>query len=220
MTEVMEANEAEIFTDLCIVSFQFISSAGVAEYIPKKKLKGRNPVPWINGPILTLIKKKESMRKNLILSSSSFIKAKFKDLPSKVKRMPREARASFLAGMESQLKCNPKRFWSTLKLKSKHRGISEVITMATGPSGDPADGKNRIKASSPAEIVDLFNRYFMSVFTSDPVTCKLVDEEDAGSIRGPYWAPCCFSYMRTLSLIRLNLAMSLPLLMTLRASSP
>lgn len=72
--------------------------------------------------------------------------------------MLREARDSFLAGMESQLKCNPKRFWSTLKMKSKHRGISEVITMATGPSGDPADGRNRTQASSPAEIVDLFNR--------------------------------------------------------------
>ena len=173
MTEVMEPNEAEIFTDHCIVSFQFTSLAGVADYIPKTKLKGRNPVPWINGPILTLIKKKESMHKNLILSPSSFLKAKFKDLRSKVKRMPREARASFLAGMESQLKCNPKRFWSTLKMKSKHRGISKVITMATGPSGDPADGRNRTQASSPAEIVDLFNRCFVSVFTSDPVTCKI-----------------------------------------------
>ena len=55
-----------------------------------------------------------------------------------------EARDSFLMGMESQLKCNPKRFWSTLKLKSKHRGIPEVISMATGPSGDPAAAGRRI----------------------------------------------------------------------------
>ena len=82
--------------------------------------------------------------------------------------------------MESQLKCNPKHFWSTLKLKSKHRGIPEVISMATGASGDPADDGRRIQSSSPTEIADLFNRYFMSVFTSDPVTCKSVDEEDAG----------------------------------------
>lgn len=54
------------------------------------------------------------------------------------------------------------------------------MTMATGPSGIPADGGSRTQASSPAEIVDLFNRYFVSVFTSDPVTCKLVDEEDTG----------------------------------------
>ena len=52
--------------------------------------------------------------------------------------------------------------------------------MATGPSRDPAADRRRIQASSPTEIVDLFNHYFVSVFTSDPVTCKSVDEEDAG----------------------------------------
>ena len=43
---------------------------------------------------------------------------------------------------------------------------------------------------------------------------------DIGVPQGRYWAPCCFSYVPTLSLIRLNLAMSMPLLMTLRASNP
>ena len=86
----------------------------------------------------------------------------------------------FLAGMESQLKCNPKRFWSTLKRKLKQRGIPEVISMATSPSSDPADDGSRTQASSPAKIADLFNRYFVSVFICGPVTRKLVDEEDAG----------------------------------------
>ena len=30
----------------------------VSEYIPKTKLSGRNPLPWINSSILHLIKKK------------------------------------------------------------------------------------------------------------------------------------------------------------------
>ena len=94
--------------------------------------------------------------------------------------MLREARDSFLSEMELQLKCNLKRFWLTLKLESKHRGIPEVISMATDPSGEPADVGSRIQASSPAEIVELFNRYFVSVFTSDPVTCNSADEEYAG----------------------------------------
>lgn len=119
------------------------------------------------------------MRKKLISSPSSYLKAKFKDLRSEVKRMLREARDSFPSGMELQLKYNPKRFWSTLKLKSKHRGIPEVISMATDPSGEPADVGSRIQASSPAEIVELFNRYFVSVFSSDPVTCNSADEEYA-----------------------------------------
>ena len=69
---------------------------GVADCIAKK---GKNPLPRINGPILTLIKKKEPMRKKLISSPSSYLNAKFKDLRSKVKRMLREARDSFLSGM-------------------------------------------------------------------------------------------------------------------------
>ena len=52
--------------------------------------------------------------------------------------------------------------------------------MATGSSSELADNWSRIQASSPPEIVELFNRYFVSVFTSDPVTHKSVDEEDAG----------------------------------------
>ena len=37
----------------------------VKYHILKRKLKGRNPVPWINGPIMNLIEKKESMHKKL-----------------------------------------------------------------------------------------------------------------------------------------------------------
>ena len=37
----------------------------VKDHILKKKLRGRNPVPWINGPIMNLIEKKESTHKKL-----------------------------------------------------------------------------------------------------------------------------------------------------------
>ena len=39
---------------------------------------------------------------------------------------------------------------------------------------------SRIQASSPTEIVQLFNWYFVSVFTSDPVTCNSADEVYTG----------------------------------------
>lgn len=39
--------------------------ATVSEYIPKRKLSSRNPLPWINSSILHLIKKKESVRRRL-----------------------------------------------------------------------------------------------------------------------------------------------------------
>ena len=58
----------------------------------------------------------------------------------------------------------------------KTSGIPEVISMATDPSGELPNVGSRIQASSHAEIVELFNRYFVSVFKSDPVTCNSADE--------------------------------------------
>ena len=36
--------------------------AAVKNHIPKKNLKGRNPVPWINGPIMNFKKRKSNPR--------------------------------------------------------------------------------------------------------------------------------------------------------------
>ena len=36
--------------------------AAVKDHIPKKKLKGRNPLPWINRPIINLKKKEKEIR--------------------------------------------------------------------------------------------------------------------------------------------------------------
>jgi hypothetical protein len=37
----------------------------VSHYIPMKKIKGRNPAPWVNGTILNAIRKKNSARQKL-----------------------------------------------------------------------------------------------------------------------------------------------------------
>ena len=70
----------------------------VKDHIPKKKLKGRNPGPWIYKwarPIMNLIKKKESTSKKLKQSLSSYLRSKFRDLHFAVKRRIRKAHDSF-----------------------------------------------------------------------------------------------------------------------------
>ena len=54
--------------------------AAMADFIPKKKLKGSNPLPWINGSIINLIKKKDSIRKKLKQRPSSVLSEKFRSL--------------------------------------------------------------------------------------------------------------------------------------------
>ena len=65
--------------------------------------------------------------------------------------------------MESNIQSNPKPFWSVLKVKSKHQNVPGTITMATNDN-------SRVKASTPSEVAELFNQYFVSVFVSDQGT--------------------------------------------------
>ena len=76
--------------------------------------------------------------------------------------------------MESDFRSNPKRSWSILKWKSKHRNVPGVISTA-------AEDGRRISANSSSKIVKLFNQYFALVFTQDADICRpdCVDEVHA-----------------------------------------
>jgi hypothetical protein len=64
----------------------------VSHYIPMRKMKGRNAAPWINGAILTAIRRKESARQKLKSSLNSYpLQQKCKTLRCEVKRMLRES---------------------------------------------------------------------------------------------------------------------------------
>ena len=77
--------------------------AAMADFIPKKKLKGSNPLPWINGSIINLIKKKDSIRKKLKQRPSSVLSEKFRSLRSEIKRRLRECREAFFADMDQTI---------------------------------------------------------------------------------------------------------------------
>ena len=50
----------------------------VRDYIPTKKIQGRNCPPWINGSIIHEIRKKEAVQRKLRSSPSDALLAKFK----------------------------------------------------------------------------------------------------------------------------------------------
>ena len=50
--------------------------AFVKDLVPSKRLKGRNPVPWIESNILNLIKKKNSVRQKLKLHPNAGLREK------------------------------------------------------------------------------------------------------------------------------------------------
>ena len=120
-----------------------------------KRLKGRNPAPWIDGPILNLIKKKNSIRQKLKSSPTSHLREIFKNMRADVKRMLRVSREKFFGSLESDFKSNPKRLWSLLKQKSKSDNIPDLVSMATSTdaAADQVVQSPRTSADNPATLI-------------------------------------------------------------------
>ena len=118
-----------------------------------RKIKGKSSPPWITGPILCMIRKKECLRLKLKSSSSSYLIAKFKQLRSTVKRTISESRARYFESLEQDIQSNPKRFWSAFKLSDKAscsvpQQVSIPSTIKDTVTGKPV----RELVSSPVEI--------------------------------------------------------------------
>ena len=137
----------------------------VSEYVPRKKLKGRNPLPWITGNILNLINKKNTVRRKLKSCPTSYLAQKFKELRTAVRKMLRESREKYFTLLGNNFKQNPKRLWSIVNSKSKSRHIPNIVSSAVN-SGTNEDDPARISADNPSDIADMFNSYFTSAYTS------------------------------------------------------
>lgn len=115
----------------------------VSKFVPKKKIRGRNPLPWINGNILHQIKKKESIRRKLKAKPTLHLQKKYRKMRSKVKRLLRESRENFFSSINDSFANNPKRFWSVMKQKSKTCSV-QIVSLcqhhpAPSSSTDQAD---------------------------------------------------------------------------------
>ena len=86
--------------------------AAVKDFVPSKKLKGRNPVPWIDSNILNLIKKKNSVRQKLKSHPNAGLRDKFKSLRAQVKKLLRENYDHYYYSIDTGFRFNPKRLWS------------------------------------------------------------------------------------------------------------
>ena len=137
------------------------------KYVPRKKIKGRKPLPWITGNILNLIKKKNTVRRKLKSCPTSHLAKKFKELRTAVKKVLRESRENYFTSLRNNFKQNPKRLWSILNNKSKSHNIPNIVSSTLNSinnEGNPV----RLTADNPIDIANIFNRYFTSVYkTSD-----------------------------------------------------
>ena len=116
-----------------------------------------------------MIRKKESVRRKLKHSSSTYLSAKFKQLRSMVKRMISDSRARFFESLEQDIKANPKRFWSVFKLGNKASSVPEQMSVPSS-SKNTATGVTSVRkvvSISSVDIAEAFIQHFASVFSGD-----------------------------------------------------
>ena len=155
----------------------------VSAFMPRKEIKGRNPLPWINSDILHKIKQKDFIRRRLKVNPTGYLKEKYRRLRSEIKKLLRMSRENYYISIDSSFKDNPKWFWSALKQTSKSCSIPDRVSMlSTSPTPSSSTSQrsffnqahstqssqpSRLTATNPNEIADLFNSYFASVFTTE-----------------------------------------------------
>ena len=59
----------------------------VNDFVPSRKIKGRNSPPWLNGKVIHALRQKEAVRRKLQKSPTVSLKTKFKELRANVKKM-------------------------------------------------------------------------------------------------------------------------------------
>ena len=118
----------------------------------------------MNSTILHLIKKKNSLRMRIKRSSSPSdylrLRNQFKSLRSTIKRMLRDSRLEYMNKICANRDYNPKRFWSFFKTRSKVSNIPGKVSTKVNDS-------ERMHANSNTDIANMFNEYFVSIFSSD-----------------------------------------------------
>ena len=117
--------------------------------------KRRNTPLWIDGVVL--LKKNDTCKRKAKRLTCSSLWEKYRELRRRTKSIINEKRKKLFETLPALLKSSSKKFWSVLKSVSKHSNVPNKMTWSHIHSVTTS-------ASNPADILNLFNHYFYSVF--------------------------------------------------------
>jgi hypothetical protein len=139
----------------------------VSTCVPRVKISKRSGPPWFNKTVRHLIKCKNTAWRAFKRRKSKATRAKFNKLRNKLQRAIKTAYNDYLINLGTQVKQNPKTFWTFVKFKSKRASIPNVVTNEFGTFIDDF------------EKSEAFNAYFQSVFSKpDQFTRYTINEND------------------------------------------
>ena len=124
----------------------------VNKYVPKIKLRKRDTPPWIDGEVIHLSNKKETVRKLAKRTNNGNVWARYRKLRNKLKNLITQKHNAFIKESTQSIANNPKRFWSIFRAKIGSPTIPPVVE------------HNEKAYSTREEKANVFNEFFCSVF--------------------------------------------------------
>jgi len=127
----------------------------VLKNVPFMQRRARKKIPWSNQETKRLINVKRRKYKKMKCSESTEDVKEFKKAQQQVKKSVRRARKNYERNLAKNFKNNPKPFYCYISRNSKTKSL-------VGPlkCGDQV-------TQSDAEVCDVLNNFFTSVFTKD-----------------------------------------------------
>ena len=169
-----EFSTSDINDDWMVWRDTFLATAD--KCVPKRTIKGRYNPPWLTGEILSLLKKKETLRRRIKRTHSKSLQMKFKNIRSLSKKIIKESREKFFESLSVSMTSNPKLFWSFFKTSTKSSRIPQHVSIPTNDAEIP-----RLFSSTSKQAADMFNEYFNSVFLKEsddkPITITPFSDE-------------------------------------------
>ena len=133
-------------------TFYDLVNAAIADYVPTVELGARFP-PWFDRDVKAALRRKEALFKTKKSTSSPENISAFSQARSEFKSLVNHRYRSYLMGLVSDFKSNPKRFWSFIKsLKSSSRTSPSLVY----------DGQTY---TSDIDRADCLNRCFSKKFS-------------------------------------------------------
>ena len=75
--------------------------SAVSDFIPTKKIKGKNTTPWNTSETIHALRKKEAARSKLKTAPTDHQQHRYRELRSKAKTLIRESREIYFSSLDS-----------------------------------------------------------------------------------------------------------------------
>lgn len=138
--------------DAYIDQFYKIMNLAIEQFIPRSPVVSSTREPWFNSRLSGLKNRKSKAHKKYKLNPSVVNYEIFSALRSQFKILNRFLFNLYIVEIESNIRNNPKCFWSYVDSKRNCRGIPSQMSL------------NSLTASDPQSITDMFASFFENVY--------------------------------------------------------